>query len=272
MASNRKRRKGPKGRRSALRWLRRRLPSPARVAAVVAPLALLGALGAGLHAILDRPISRIAAVGEFERVSAAQVEAAVGDLDGQRFLSADLDALRQRVTDLVWVEEAVVRRRWPDTIELVLTEQVPAARWQARGLLNTRGELFVADARHVPAELPRLTGPDGSERRVAQEYLRMRDALAPLGLSLAAVELDSRGAWRIALGSGLEVRFGRLDFEARFERFVTVVAPLLASFERPARYVDLRYSKGFAVAWPEPEAHARKDGADNGKKVNDKDV
>jgi cell division protein FtsQ len=243
------------------------LPAPAQVAAVGVPVVVLAGVALALTALLDRPISRIAAVGEFERVSAAQVEAAVGELDGQRFLSADLDALRDRVASLVWVDEAVVRRRWPDTIEIALTEQVPAARWQERGLLNVRGELFVAQARHVPAELPHLTGPDGSEARVAEEYLRMRDRLLPAGLSLAAVELDSRGAWRIELGNGLDVRFGRLDLDARFDRFMTVVAPMLASFERPADYVDLRYSKGFSVAWTAPEARV-----DNGRKETDKDV
>lgn len=246
-----------------------RLPSASRVLAIAGPLAVVTLIGAGALAALDRPIRRIAAVGEFERVSAAQVEAAVGELEGQRFLSADLDALRARVSDLVWVDEAVVRRRWPDTIEIVLTEQVPAARWQARGLLNVRGELFVEDARHVPAELPRLDGPDGTEAEVAREYLRMRDALAPRGLTLVAVTLDSRGAWRIELDGGPEVRFGRLDLDRRFDRFLAVVVPVLASSERPAVYVDLRYGKGFAVAWSAPADHAR---ADNGKKVKDQDV
>jgi cell division protein FtsQ len=269
MARNRKARKS---RTPAIRKFRLRLPSLARVAAVLGPLAVLAVLGVAVVTMLDRPIRRVSAIGEFERVSAAQVEAAVGDLDGQRFLSADLEALRRRVTELVWVDQAVVRRRWPDTIEIDLTEQIPAARWQERGLLNIRGELFVADARHVPAELPRLVGPEGSEARVAEEYLRMREALAPRGLSLVGVELDSRGAWRIELGNGLEVRFGRLDLEQRFNRFLTIVTPLLATFDRPAVYVDLRYTKGFSVAWPEPEARVRNGDADNGPKVSDKDV
>ena len=110
-------------------------------------------------------------------------------------------------------------------------------------------ELFVAAARHVPRELPRLTGPDGSEARVAAEYLRMRDRLLPAGLTLASVELDSRGAWRIELGSGLEVRLGRQQVEQRFRRFVDVVIPLLAAADQGAGYVDMRYSRGFAIAW-----------------------
>ena len=50
-------------------------------------------------------------------------------------------------------------------------EQTAAARWGESGLLNTRGELFVRAAAHVPAELPRLSGPEGTESQVAQRYM-----------------------------------------------------------------------------------------------------
>jgi len=261
MTRNRKSRK-PSNFLEQIEW-----PSPRRVAALTAPVVVVAIVALLLVALLDRPISRIAVIGQFERVSAAQVEAAVGDLSDQRFLQADLDALRERVSSLVWVDDAVVRRRWPDSLEVVLNEEVPAACWRERGLLNVRGELFVEDVRHVPAELPSLTGPVGSEARVAREYLRMRDRLVGTAHTLKAVELDARGAWLIVLGNGLEVRFGRLALDERFERFMTVVAPMLAAETRTAAYVDLRYSKGFSVAWATPEAHA-----DNGRKDTDKDV
>jgi cell division protein FtsQ len=261
MTRNRKSRK-PTNFLAKIEW-----PSPGLVAALTVPVAVVGLTAVLLIALLDRPISRIAVIGQFERVSAAQVEAAVGDLSDQRFLRADLDALRDRIASLVWVDDAVVRRRWPDSLEVVLTEEVPAACWRERGLLNVRGELFVEDVRHVPAELPSLTGPIGSEARVAKEYLRMRDRLVGTGHTLKDVVLDDRGAWQIVLGNGLEVRFGRLALEERFERFMTIVAPMLAAETRSATYVDLRYSKGFSVAWATPEAHA-----DNGRKDKDKDV
>ena len=86
---------------------------------------------------------------------------------------------------------------------IVVTEQVPAAIWGESGLLNTRGELFVAEARHVPAELPRLSGPEGSSNDVARRYLAVREQLIPVGLDLRSVHLDARGSWLMTLGNGI---------------------------------------------------------------------
>ena len=109
-------------------------------------------------ALLDRPIRTIAIDGPFERVSALQIEAAIGDELDRGFFSASLAEIQQRIVALPWIDKANVARRWPDTLEIGVTEQVPAACWGERGLMNTRGELFVENARHVPAELPRLSG------------------------------------------------------------------------------------------------------------------
>lgn len=215
------------------------------VVALVAPLAVLW----GLVALLDRPVRNVTVQGPFERVSVMQLEAAVGDLRGVGFLSVDLDGVRRRVAEIDWVDAAVVRRRWPATIEVVVGEQVPAARWGESGLLNVRGELFVSDARHVPPELPRLSGPDGTQGTVARRYLDARALLAAAGFNLRALALDERGSWRIELSNGVEVRLGRDAFDERLRRFARVAGPVVTDRPGQVRYVDLRYSRGFAIGW-----------------------
>ncbi len=261
MARNRKRRTADK-KRLALPVVRLR-----SLVSVVAVLATGAVILWGAIAVLDRPIRAITLSGEFERISPVAVEAAMGDLGGVGFLSADLEKLRRRVEALAWVEEARVHRRWPAELVLTITEQSPAARWRDDGLLNTRGELFVEAARHIPAELPSLYGPPGSEARVARRYLEMRGPLAEMGHTLTGVRLDERGAWRITLSSGLEVRFGREDFDARFQRFVRLAAPLLSSRDGRAKHVDLRYARGFTVAWAAAEEPVNRE-----QKGNEKDV
>ena len=130
-----------------------------------------------------------------------------------------------------------------------MTEQIPAATWGERGLLNTRGDLFVTDARHVPAELPRLAGPEGQSSDVARRYLDMRDRLIPSGLDLRAVTLDPRGAWLLTLANGIEVRLGRRDVDARADLFLDVAADIVASREAEIEFVDMRYSNGFTIGW-----------------------
>jgi cell division protein FtsQ len=202
-------------------------------------------------ALLDRPIRTIAIDGPFERVSALQIEAAIGDELDRGFFSASLAEIQQRIVALPWIDKANVARRWPDTLEIGVTEQVPAACWGERGLMNTRGELFVENARHVPAELPRLSGPDGSAAEVARRYLEIRKHLIPLGLDLRRVSLDARGAWNLTLSNGVEIRLGRRDTDERSQLFLDVVADVVASRETDIKFVDMRYSNGFSIGWDE---------------------
>lgn len=215
--------------------------------------------------LLDRPIRAVKVTGSFERVSPVQVEAALGDLRGTGFMHVDLERLRERVEALEWVDDAVVRRHWPGELRVAVTEQVPAARWRETGLLNTRGELFLTDARHIPVELPALAGPEGTEQEVARRYLQMKGPLAQTGRILTAVRMDARGAWKITLDGELEVRFGRHDLDGRFRRFIEVVTPILVAAGRPAVHVDLRYGRGFAVAWT-PAAQPKHERAKDTKK------
>jgi cell division protein FtsQ len=202
-------------------------------------------------ALLDRPIRAIAIEGPFERVSALEIEAAIGEEIDRGFVSADLEAIQERVAGLPWIDKANVVRRWPDTLEISVEEQVPAACWGARGLMNTRGELFVRDARHLPAELPRLSGPEEYSAEVARRYLEIRRHLIPLGLDLRRVHLDARGAWNLTLANGVEVRLGRRDTDARTALFLDVAANIVSRREADIAFVDMRYSNGFTIGWDE---------------------
>lgn len=200
-------------------------------------------------AMLDRPIRTIRIEGPFERVSALQIEAAIGEELERGFFTASLAEIQDRIAALPWIDRANVARRWPDTLEISVTEQVPAACWGERGLMNTRGELFVKSARHVPAELPRLSGPEGSAAEVARRYLEIRKHLIPLGLDLRRVHLDARGAWDLTLSNGIRIRLGRRDTDERADLFLDVVANIVASREGDIEFVDMRYSNGFSIGW-----------------------
>ncbi len=249
-----------------------RLPSidlrrPLRIAGGLIALVVAGV---GLAALVERPVRHLVVEAPFERVTAMQIEAAATPLLEPGFLSLDLDDIADAVEAIDWVDQVRVRRQWPSSVRLTVTEQVPAARWGETGLLNTRGELFLRDARHVPPELPRLAGPPGSERAVAKRYLDARAALLPMGLAPDALSLDARGAWQLELSTGVAVRLGRDDVDARMTRFLGVVAPLLVSGTGEANYVDMRYSNGFAVNWRPPADAAI--GASGTKRGEDSDA
>ena len=212
-------------------------------------LLALAALATLLFIGLDQPVRSIVIEGPFQRVAAVEIEqAARGTLRGG-FVSANLDRLRDAVEALAWVDRARVQRLWPDRIQVEVVEQQAAARWGEDGLLNTRGELFATGVRHVPPELPRLDGPEGSEWQVAQRYLAIQGRLVEQGLRVTALRLDQRGAWELDLTNGVTVRLGRRQVDERMDRLVRVTAPVIVGRAAEIVYVDMRYSNGVAIGW-----------------------
>lgn len=243
---------------------RRQLPRPARfrwpainwsgIAMAVAALAGLTGTYLGVMALLNRPIETLVFSGAFRRVSALQLEPLVEPLTRAGFLYTDLAAVRGKLIALPWVAEAEVRRRWPGTLEVRITEEVPVACWGERGLLNAAGELFLPVADHVPAELPRLQGPPGTEAAVTARYFQVQKQLEHRGLAAVALTLDARGAWTLRLANGIEVRLGAHAVEERIARFFRVLDGAFAQSFGNVGYVDMRYPNGFAIGWKSLDA------------------
>ena len=215
--------------------------------------AALGALGAVLLLTilaLNQPITAVTVAGRFERVAPLDVQRAVKEsVAGKGLVSVDLGRVRAAVQLLPWVDTVSVQRNWPRGLSVTIGEQVAAARWGDNGLLNTRGDLFAHDATHILLELPRLSGPDGTQVSVVQRYFAMRDRLLEVGMRITALRLDARGAWELDLDNGVTVRLGRQQLEERFNTFVATAARIVAQRATDIAYVDMRYANGFAIGW-----------------------
>jgi len=224
--------------------------------------ALIAAGAFAVATVLDQPIETVAVAGRFQRVAPVDVERVVkAQVHGAGLLSVDLAAVRRAIHTLPWVDTVSVQRAWPRGLEVLVIEQTAAARWGERGLLNTRGELFDADERHMPPELAQLEGPPGKESLVAQRYLAAEGRLLQAGLRLTAMRLDARGAWEIDLANGVTVRLGRRQVDERFEKFMNTALKLVTQRGEDIAYVDMRYTNGFAIGWRGNAARATgKDG------------
>lgn len=213
---------------------------------LVVAVVVLGVLG--VRAALDLSIREVRVAGPFERVSALQVEKAVREVSrGDGLVGVDLHRVQRAVREIPWVDSVTVGRSWPAGLDVHFTEQVPVARWGAAALLNARGEVFVQGVQHVPPELVELTGPVGSEAEVTRRFLAAQSRLEAIGLRLARVALDGRGSWEMTLETGVVLRLGQRQVDARFERFIAAGSRILANDVSGITYVDLRYANGFAV-------------------------
>lgn len=227
------------------RWLSRAL----------AGTAFLVVLSAALWA-LDLPIRTVTVTGRFQHVTPLQIEQTVAQqVRGAGLLTVSLADVRRAVAALPWVAAVSVQRAWPHGLDVWVREQVAAARWDADGLVNSSGVLFVAHAAAVPPGLARLSGPDGTQAQVTRRFLAMQDRLAPSGLAIAALRLDARGTWQFTLSDGITVRLGRSQVDARFDTFMSAALAIIERHAAQISHVDMRYTNGFAIGWRKGAQH-----------------
>ncbi len=185
-------------------------------------------------------------------VSAPLLRAAVARHVRGNFFAVDLEQVRATFETVPWVRRAAVRRVWPDGLVVAIEEHRPLAFWGDGRLVNTYGELFAANLAEAEedGDLPQFSGPEGSAQQVARRYAELREAVQPLGVHPDSVTLSSRYAWTMRLDDGTTLLLGRdqgMPVERRVARWVDAYPEVVASLNRRAEVIDLRYPNGFAI-------------------------
>jgi cell division protein FtsQ len=223
-------------------------------------LMLFAAVGLGYALVawfLSRPLfplREVVVLTPPAQVTTAQLEYAARSAVRGNFFSVDLEAVRIGFEKLPWVRRAEVRRRWPDVLELRLEEHQAVAHWTVADsgeahLVNRHGEVFVAASN---ADLPGLSGPQGSAAYLLAQHAEFSRAIAPLGRRLVALALSAREAWQLKLDDGMVIVLGREQEKAPLgERLARFVAAWPQAQERltglQVAVADLRYPSGFAL-------------------------
>lgn len=211
-----------------------------------AGLLLAYALLAWLASLPAFALHRIEIRGALRHVDEGQVRLVSGRGIRGNFFTVDLDEVRAAFEKLPWVREARVSRHWPDALVVELAEHAPLARWNGKFLLSEEGVVFNTISKE---DLPSLSGFDGSGMEVVEAYRRYGKTLAAVGMHIRELSFSQRRAWRLKTAEGLEIALGRIEPDARLERFVRLY-PRVAKVGASPTYVDLRYADGFAVRAP----------------------
>lgn len=228
-ATRRRERQREHRRHTRRRWGGRLL----RTVAVGGPLALLVWLAVATPVLAVRTV----AVRGTERLTAAQVQAALAVPRGTPLLRVDTAAAERRVRALPAVRAVRVSRAFPGTLRVQVTERVAVAGLLDRGgatLLDASGVPF-ARARALPAGVVRLQvprpGPDDPTTRAA---LQVVDQLPPtLRSPLRIVRATSPAGVTLVLSGGRQVVWGAPE-QAELKARVTV-----ALLRLPGRVFDV---------------------------------
>lgn len=236
------------------RWL--------RVAALLIIAGLLVVwLGLKMQNPNTLPITKVRALGNFSFVTEAMLNEAIESIETRGFFTVDVNAMKLAVEKLPWVKHASVRRVWPDTLIINVTERRPVAYWGKKGLVSMDGKLFYPDMTTFNKKIPVFIAPDGLEKECLREYSDAVGLLKPLNLIITKVEFNARHALSIEFDTNIKLVLGRHNKFYRLQRFSRIYPSIKNHIENIAS-VDMRYTNGFSVGWRkntiEPLSHAVK--------------
>ncbi len=197
------------------------------------------------------PIRYVRIAGVFQYLGKDQVQKVLRPLVVTDYFSADVGRIHDAALALPWVDSVVVKRVWPDAIDIRIFEQEAVVRWGDDSLMNPRGELFRPKNIDAFMDLPLLSGPAGSERRLLGILRQMREALAGHALSLAAFTVSERRSWQLTLDNGMHIKLGRMAPQEKFQLLLQALPVLGQETIAAIARVDMRYPNGFALAWKE---------------------
>jgi cell division protein FtsQ len=193
------------------------------------------------------PIREVKVDGQLAHVNREQIKLIVAKHLKGNFFTLDLIKTRDAFEKLPWARNVSVRRRWPDKLDVVIEEHQALARWGNIALVNTHGELFQAA---TDAELPVFYGPGDGVLEVTKSYGNYSLILNKADIKIAQVTLSPRRAWEIKTNKGLKIALGRVDMDARLDKFARAYQSTLSQLNVKVAYADLRYPNGFAVRKP----------------------
>lgn len=233
---------------------------------IVRHAVLLGVLLAGLLFTVYRgsevvasarmlQIDRLVVTGN-DRVPSATLLEAVDGLKGQNLVWTDLEAWRGRLLQSPWVRDAALRRSLPSTVEIAVTERLPAiiARIDSRLFLMDEQGMLIDEygPRYANFDLPIVDGlsmknPQPGDRadevraELAARVIAALRASPAIGTRVSQIDVaDAHNAHVTLSGDTAVLYLGDEQFQQRVESYLQLAETLRMTVP-DIEYVDLRF-------------------------------
>jgi cell division protein FtsQ len=193
-------------------------------------------------------LSKLHLSGE-NRVSAQTILAVAGFRPGQSIFDADLRMARARLMQLPWVADAVVARRYPDSITVHIVEKHPFAVWKsAKGLyvIERSGKPIV---KTTLAQFPKLPVFAGDPPKGGADLIEAIAANRAVAARVRIMQRVGQRRWNLILDDGVVVKLP----ETGWKQQIKVLEHLIVDkgvLERNIRAIDLRSKDNYFFELP----------------------
>ncbi|MEC7119505.1 MAG: cell division protein FtsQ/DivIB [Pseudomonadota bacterium] len=202
-----------------------------------------------VQTIQSAPTAEVRVVGELSQPQRMALQSRLQPLVSAGYFTADLATIRDGALALPWVDQVKVTRQWPDGIVVRVLPRHPVARWGSGRLLSDQGVVFTEVTPVDRRDLPLLHGPASQSQVMMQQYQKINQWFAPLGIRLQELHLTERMTWFMKFDSDLRVIVDQEQTHTKLQRLSYLAQQGLHDAWPHVAAIDLRYRNGMALQW-----------------------
>ena len=202
------------------------------------------------------------------RLRREQILAAAGITPHTSVVLLNADLARDKLKTNPWIEDAVVRKFYPNRIEIEVTEREAFALWQRDGKLAivSRDGTVLEEVTDRPEKLPLVVGSGAA--KAAHDFLTVLDRFPAIKAEVYGVVYVAERRWNLRMTNGMDVRLPEQNLIVAFEALIKLSTDQKI-FSRDVEMIDLRIpgqvvvrmSDAAAGAYDAQRAPAKKKGA-----------
>ena len=136
----------------------------------------------------------------------------VGLKRGDPILGFEVEDLQKKLINLPWIKSATVKRNWPNTVEIRISERYPIALWQRNKyqyLIDTEGKIITSKGLNSFRNLLLVAGKGA--HKAAPTLIAIIKSEPPLAAKVSTASLIGQRRWNLKLKTGIEIRLPARD-------------------------------------------------------------
>jgi cell division protein FtsQ len=223
---------------------------------ITASLLLVSVLAIATYAAFIKiksafPVRRIIFIGN-KHLTADELRAFSGIRRNASLLTLSGEKVSEKLLGSPWIKSVSVRKEFPDTLSVTVSEVVPFALLDLNGhlfIINEKGDLLEELKGNTIPFLPIITGDPSREREGFSEALTMAKAMNDKGLSSERDQIEivlSKPQELTAIIDGMVVKIGAGEHREKLERLLELEEDIQRR-KITVDYIDLRFANRVVV-------------------------
>lgn len=189
------------------------------------------------------------------RLRREQILSAAGITPQTSLVLLNADVARDKLKSNPWIADAVVRKYYPNRIEIEVTEREAFAIWQRDGKLAivSRDGTVLEEVADRPEKLPLVVGTGAAKN--AHDFLSVLDRFPAIKAEVYGAVYVAERRWNLRMTNGMDVRLPEQNLIPAFEA-LTKLARDQKIFSRDIEVIDLRIPGQVVVRMTDAAASA----------------